>query len=59
MELAALDLGGGGGVAILFAVAHSIDVLIFILVGNKDIYKSMDEFEFRSDPITDYGVSCP
>ena len=31
----------------------------FIPVGYQDIHKSMDEFEFRSDPITDYGVSCP
>ena len=33
--------------------------LVFIPVGYQDIHKSMDEFEFRSDPITDYGVSCP
>ena len=32
--------------------------LIF-LVGNQDMHKSLDEFEFRSDPKTDYGVSCP
>ena len=32
---------------------------IFIPVGYQDIHKSMDEFKFRSDPITDYGVSCP
>ena len=23
------------------------------------MYKSLGEFEFRSDPTTDYGVSCP
>ena len=23
------------------------------------IYKSLDEFEIRPDPTTDYGVSCP
>ena len=33
--------------------------LIFIIVGNQDLHKSMDEYEFRSDSITDYGVSCP
>ena len=26
-------------------------------VGYQDIHKSMDEFEFLSYPITDYGVS--
>ena len=25
----------------------------------KDNYKSLDEFEFRQDPITYYGVSSP
>ena len=34
-------------------------LIFFIPVGNQDLHKSMDEFEFRSDPITDYGVSCP
>ena len=33
--------------------------LIFILVGNKDMHKSLDEFEFGSDPSTGKGVSCP
>ena len=23
------------------------------------MHKSLDEFEFRPDPTTDYGVSCP
>ena len=23
------------------------------------MHESMDEFEFRQDPTTDYGVSCP
>ena len=32
---------------------------LLILVGNQDIHKTMDEFEFRADPITDYRVSCP
>ena len=27
--------------------------------GNEDIHKSLYEFEFRTDPTTDYGVSCP
>ena len=35
------------------------DRIIFILAGNEDMHKSLDEFEFRPDPTTDYGVSCP
>ena len=23
------------------------------------MHKSLDEFEFRSEPTTDYGVTCP
>ena len=30
-----------------------------VLAGNEDIHKSLYEFEFRTDPTTDYGVSCP
>ena len=36
-----------------FSVA--IDPILFKLAGNED----MDEFEFRPDLATDYGVSCP
>ena len=35
------------------------DQILFILAGNEDIHKSLYEFEFRTDPTTDYGVSCP
>ena len=35
------------------------DRILFILAGNEDIRKSLYEFEFRTDPTTDYGVSCP
>ena len=31
----------------------------FILAGNKDMHESLDEFDFRQDPTTDYGVSYP
>ena len=31
-------------------------LIFIILLGNKDIYTYMDEFEYRSDPITDYRV---
>ena len=33
--------------------------ILFILAGNKDMHKISDEFEFRPDWTTDYGVSCP
>ena len=35
------------------------DRTLFVLVGNDDIHKSLDEFEMRPDPTTDYGVSRP
>ena len=35
------------------------DRILFILAGNEDIHKNLYEFEFRTDPTTDYGVSCP
>ena len=35
------------------------DRILFILACNEDIHKSLYEFEFRTDPTTDYGVSCP
>ena len=31
----------------------------FILAGNKDMHKIMDEFNSRPDRTTDNGVSCP
>ena len=35
------------------------DRILFILAGNEDMHKSLEGFEFRPDPTTDYGVSCP
>ena len=32
--------------------------ILFILAGNDDINKSLDEFEIRPDPIRDRRVSC-
>ena len=29
------------------------------LAGNEDMHNILDEFEFRPDLTTDYGVSCP
>ena len=33
--------------------------IFFILAGNKDNYNISYEFEFRPDPTSDCGVSCP
>ena len=40
-----------------FSVA--IDPILFKLAGNEDMHNILDEFEFRPDRTTDYGVSCP
>ena len=48
-----------GGVLCSACGAFIFHLIFFIPVGYQDIHKSMDEFEFRSDPITDYRVSCP
>ena len=40
----------------LFSVVF--DPIFFILAGNEDMHKISDEFEFRPDRTTDYGVSC-
>ena len=31
----------------------------YSIAGNEDMHKISDEFEFRPDRTTDYGVSCP
>ena len=33
--------------------------ILFILAGNEDMHKVLDEYEFRPGRTTDYGVSCP
>ena len=33
------------------------NLILFILAGNEDMHKISDEFEFRPDQISDYGVS--
>ena len=35
------------------------DWIFFILVGNEDNYKSLDEFEFGQSSAADFGVSYP
>ena len=41
----------------LFSVAF--DPILLILAGNKDMHKISQEFKFRPDWTTDYGVNCP
>ena len=36
-----------------------LDGILFILTGNDDIHKSLDELEIRPDPTTYHRVSCP
>ena len=40
-------------------VSVAIDPILFKLAGNEDMHNILDEFEFRPDLTTDYGVSCP
>ena len=35
------------------------DPILFTLAGNKHMHKMLDEFEFRTDRTTHYGVSLP
>ena len=36
-----------------------VDWILFILAGNDDIQKSLNEFEILTVPITEHRVSCP
>ena len=40
-----------------YSSAFIFDWNRFILAGNKDMHKSLNEFEFQPDPTTDYGVT--
>ena len=40
-------------------ISVDIDPIFFKLAGNKDMHNIMNEFKFRPDRTTDYGVSCP
>ena len=53
---APIDLKWGNWCLHLFSVAF--DPILFILAGNDAMHKISDEFEFRPDRTTDYGVSC-
>ena len=39
--------------------SNIFDRIHFILAGNHDIHKSLNEFQIRRDPTIDYGVGCP
>ena len=39
--------------------ATSQENLSLGFAGNEDMHKILDEFEFRPDQTTDYGLSCP
>ena len=55
-QKAPIDLYWGKRCLHLFSVVF--DPILFILAGNEDMYKISDEFEFRPDRTTAYGVSC-
>ena len=40
-------------------ISVDIDPIFFKLAGNKGMHNIMNEFEFRPDRTTDYGVTCP
>ena len=56
-QKAHIDLQWGKWCRHLFSFVF--DPILFILAGNEDMHKISDEFEFRPDRTTDYGVSCP
>ena len=39
--------------------SNVFDRIHFILAGNDDIHKSLNEFEIWRDLTMDYGVGCP
>ena len=40
-------------------ISVDIDPIFVKLAGNKYMHNIMNEFEFRPERTTDYGVSCP
>ena len=43
----------------VFIFSKVFDRIHFILAGNDDIHKSLNEFEIWPDPTLDCGVGCP
>ena len=56
-QKAPIDFKWGKRCLHLFSIVF--DPILFILAGNEDMHKISDQFEFRPDRTTDYGVSCP
>ena len=56
-QKAPIDLQWGKRCLHLFSAVFN--PILFVLAGNEDRHKISDEFEFRPDRTTDYGVSCP
>ena len=54
-ELAALERLKNG---CHHVISVDIDPIFFKLAGNKDMHNIMNEFEFRPDRTTDYGVAA-
>ena len=52
-----IDLQGEKWCLHLFSVVFN--PILFILAGNEDMHKILDEFEFQPDPTSDYRVSSP
>ena len=44
---------------VITLVLSIFDSILFILAGNKDNHKSLDEYEFQAEQTSDYGVNCP
>ena len=63
-ELAAFEplekypLTSNGRHVVNTVVPSFFDWIFFFLVGNNDMYKRLDGFEFQPDTTTDYGVTC-
>ena len=47
------------GKTVLSHFLKVFDRIHFILAGNDDIHKSLNEFEIWQDPTMDCGVGCP
>ena len=52
-----LTYNGGKWCLHLFLAAF--DPILFILAGNEDMHKILNQFEFWPDRSTDFGVRCP
>ena len=62
MELAALECQKKRlimGKCCLHASLFIFDRIIIKVAGNQDRHKSLDEFDFRPDQTTHFGVTCP